>query len=134
MRLRVEGLIKYTKNRSNIGHFRKRRLKPCQDYVRTRVKLKLKPRADCDFAVDRIDAERLKISLSGIEKTLLADIVITAFNFHASPADWLSTHGVALEEFGRIAVTKTRPINTWLPTVESAAKTVPSAARSIGQP
>lgn len=59
-----------------MGHFRKRRLKPCQDSVHGGVKLKLKPRADCDFAVDRIDAECLKVSLSGVEKTLIADIVI----------------------------------------------------------
>ncbi len=33
---------------------------------------------------------------------LAADVVITAFGFQASPADWLAAHGVALHDNGRI--------------------------------
>jgi glutamate synthase (NADPH) small chain len=47
---------------------------------------------------------RLKDVQTGVEKTLVADVVITAFGFRASPADWLARHGVALNEQGRVRV------------------------------
>ena len=76
---------------------------------------------------DRVDAVRLKDTISGVEKTLIADIVITAFGFRASPADWLSTHGVALEESGRIAVTKAAPFQTSNPKIFAGGDNVRGA-------
>lgn len=40
--------------------------------------------------------------ITGSETTLEADVVILAFGFRASPATWLSEHGVALEADGRV--------------------------------
>jgi glutamate synthase (NADPH) small chain len=40
--------------------------------------------------------------IAGSETTLEADVVILAFGFRASPATWLSEHGVALEADGRV--------------------------------
>ncbi|GIX34827.1 MAG: glutamate synthase subunit beta [Lysobacteraceae bacterium] len=40
----------------------------------------------------------------GSERRLDADVVILAFGFRPSPADWLTEHGVALEADGRIRV------------------------------
>lgn len=76
---------------------------------------------------DRVDAVRLKDTISGVEKTLIADVVITAFGFRASPADWLSTHGVALEESGRIAVTKAAPYQTSNPKIFAGGDNVRGA-------
>ena len=76
---------------------------------------------------DRVDAVRLKDTLSGVEKTLIADVVITAFGFRASPADWLTTHGVALEETGRISVTKTAPFQTSNPKIFAGGDNVRGA-------
>ena len=76
---------------------------------------------------DRVDAVRLKDTLSGVEKTLIADVVITAFGFRASPADWLTTHGVTLEETGRISVTKTAPFQTSNPKIFAGGDNVRGA-------
>ena len=75
----------------------------------------------------RVDAVRLKNTISAVEKTLIADVVITAFGFRASPADWLSTHGVALEETGRIAVTKAAPFQTSNPKIFAGGDNVRGA-------
>jgi len=53
--------------------------------------------------------------------------VITAFGFRASPADWLTTHGVALEESGRIAVTKAAPFQTINPKIFAGGDNVRGA-------
>jgi len=74
-----------------------------------------------------VDSVRLKDTQSGVEKTLIADIVITAFGFRASPADWLTTHGVALEESGRIAVTKAAPFQTSNPKIFAGGDNVRGA-------
>ena len=76
---------------------------------------------------DRVDAVRLKDTLSGVEKTLIADVVITAFGFRASPADWLTTHGVKLEETSRISVTKTAPFQTSNPKIFAGGDNVRGA-------
>jgi glutamate synthase (NADPH) small chain len=47
---------------------------------------------------------RLKDTHTEVEKSLVADVVITAFGFRASPASWLAEHGVALCPLGRILV------------------------------
>ena len=76
------------------------------------VELNLKPRADCDFCRGSYRCGAPERHNKWCERTLTADVVITAFGFHASRVDWLTTHGVALEESGRIAVTKAAHFQT----------------------
>jgi glutamate synthase (NADPH) small chain len=45
---------------------------------------------------------RAPTPIAGSETTLDADVVILAFGFRASPADWMAEHGVALEGDGRV--------------------------------
>ena len=79
------------------------------------------------LGLDRVDAVRLKDSLSGVEKTLIADIVITAFGFRASPADWLGKHGVELFENGRIKLTQVLPYQTSNPKIFAGGDNVRGA-------
>jgi glutamate synthase (NADPH) small chain len=46
------------------------------------------------------------------EKTMPADIVITAFGFRPSPASWLAQHGVMLQDSGRIQINGALPYQT----------------------
>ena len=43
-------------------------------------------------------------SMAGSEHDLVADIVIVAFGYRASPPDWLAAHGVELQNDGRVAI------------------------------
>ncbi|TXJ07364.1 MAG: glutamate synthase small subunit, partial [Aeromicrobium sp.] len=42
--------------------------------------------------------------IPGSEREIAADLVLIAFGFQPSPADWLATHGVALHSNGRVRV------------------------------
>jgi glutamate synthase (NADPH) small chain len=66
---------------------------------------------------NQVNAVRLRDTTNqadqpSVEKTLVADLVITAFGFRPSPASWLAEHGVALESSGRIQTSKAAPYQT----------------------
>jgi glutamate synthase (NADPH/NADH) small chain len=45
---------------------------------------------------------RSPAAIAGSETLMPADVVILAFGFRASPADWMTRHAVALEPDGRV--------------------------------
>jgi len=65
--------------------------------------------------------------IAGTEQVLAADVVIQAFGFRASPADWLSEHGVALQDDGRIRVGAGLPYQTSHPKVFAGGDNVRGA-------
>ncbi|MCK7595003.1 FAD-dependent oxidoreductase [Pseudomarimonas salicorniae] len=65
--------------------------------------------------------------IPGSEQRLAADVVIQAFGFRPSPADWLSEHGVALESDGRIKVGAEAPYRTSHPQIFAGGDNVRGA-------
>jgi glutamate synthase (NADPH/NADH) small chain len=65
--------------------------------------------------------------IAGSEQRLGADVVIQAFGFRPSPAAWLSEHGVALHEDGRIKVETTAPYRTSHPKIFAGGDNVRGA-------
>ena len=55
--------------------------------------------------------------VEGSESFIAADHVIIAFGFRPSPADWLTEHGVELQEDGRIKTSESRAFQTSNPKV-----------------
>jgi glutamate synthase (NADPH) small chain len=61
------------------------------------------------------------------EKTMPADIVITAFGFRPSPASWLAQHGVTLQDSGRIQINGALPYQTSQPNIFAGGDNVRGA-------
>jgi glutamate synthase (NADPH/NADH) small chain len=80
---------------------------------------------------DRVAGVRVLDTLAGNEESLSADVVILAFGFRPSPADWLVDHGVALAETanerGRIRVDGGLPYQTSNPRVFAGGDNVRGA-------
>lgn len=66
-------------------------------------------------------------SKPGSEQRLAADVVIQAFGFRPSPDAWLSEHGVALEDDGRIKVDPAVPYRTSHPKIFAGGDNVRGA-------
>ncbi len=64
---------------------------------------------------------------SAVEETLPADIVILAFGFRASPADWFDAQGIAVNEQGRVRVDTTLAHQTRNPKVFAGGDNVRGA-------
>ena len=71
-------------------------------------------------------AETEFTAVTGEEKILAADIVITAFGFRPSPASWLEQHGVLLQD-GRIQVSGGLPYQTSAPKIFAGGDNVRGA-------
>ncbi len=66
-------------------------------------------------------------TVPGSEAMIDADVVIQAFGFRPSPAHWLSEHGVALEDDGRIKVKGGLPYQTSNPKIFAGGDNVRGA-------
>jgi glutamate synthase (NADPH/NADH) small chain len=80
---------------------------------------------------DRVVGVRAKDTLTEQEEALPADVVILAFGFRPSPADWLVEHGVSLAEAaserGRIRVDGGLPFQTANPRIFAGGDNVRGA-------
>ena len=65
--------------------------------------------------------------IAGSESLLAANVVILAFGFRPSPANWLSEHGVALEPDGRIKLGPGLPYQTSNPKIFAGGDNVRGA-------
>ncbi len=65
--------------------------------------------------------------VAGSESLLEVDVVIQAFGFRPSPADWLAQHGVALTDDGRVRVEGGLPYQTSNPKIFAGGDNVRGA-------